>query len=181
MKEYFKSTLGFSVCIFIALILTILVVTGTRLVIMTGMSVGQTRTLLDNSIFIIILCVFTYITMRTNAKKNKNTYEKQFIKKLLIPIITSIFLFGIINIAVNFFFSKPLAIILTAFLTDYNQWGAGMGIEDYLFENHYFLFPLAAAIQSILYTVFMILGFNKGYKKREADRTKMMAVKQDQM
>jgi len=177
MKEYLKSTLGFLVCIFIALILTILVATGTRLVITIAMSTGKTRTLFDNGIFIIILCVFTYITMQKNAHKNKNTYEKQFIKKLLIPIITSILLFAIINIAVNFFFSKPLAIILTAILTDYNQWGTG--IEDYLFENHYFLFPLSTILQSILFGIFMILGYNSGYKKREKERKELMSKKQD--
>ena len=176
MKEYFKSTLLCLVCIFIALVLTILVATGSRLVIMIAMSTGQTRTLLDNGIFIIILCVFTYITMRTNAKKIKNTYEKQFIKKLIIPIITSILLFAIINIAVSFFFSKPLSIILTAFFTDYNDWGLG-GIEEYLFENHYFLFPLSTILQSILFGVFMILGYNSGYKRREKERQELMSNK----
>ena len=174
MKEYIKSTLGFIACIFIALVSTILVATGSRLVIMLAMSTGQTRTLLDNGIFIIILCIFTYITMRTNAQKNKNNYEKQFIKKIFIPIITSILLFAIINVAVNFFFSKPLAIILTAVFTDYNDWGLG-GIEEYIFENHYFLFPLSNILQSILFGIFMILGYNSGYKKREKERQELIS------
>ena len=101
-----------------------------------------------------------------------------FIKKLLIPIITSIILFAVINIAVKFFFSKPLAIILSAFFTEYNDWGVG-GIEKYLFENHYFLFPLSAILQSILLGVFMILGYNSGYKKREKERQELISKKND--
>jgi hypothetical protein len=144
---------------------------------MIAMSPGQARMVLDSAAFIIILCVLTYITARKNAHRNKDNYEKQFIKKLLIPMVISVLLVAIINVALNFFFSTSLAITLSAFLTDSNYWD--IGIEEYLLENHYFLFPLSTLLQSILFAFFMILGYNSGCKKREKDRAAIMVNKQD--
>ena len=83
----------------------------------------------------------------------------------------------IINIATNFFLANTCGFTFTlaAFLPDFNMWGEGS--LDYIFENHYFLFPLSAVLQSITYAFFMFLGFVHGYKKREKVRKEMLANK----
>jgi len=115
--------------------------------------------------------------MRRNGFNNKSNNNKPMIK-LLIPIIITIFLFSIINILTNFFFSgmSGTPSLLAAFLTDFNDWSMDNAAE-YLIENYYFLFPLSVLFQSLLYVFFMILGFNKGYKKREKERQELLLKK----
>jgi hypothetical protein len=138
---------------------------------------GITR-VLNELILTALTCLFIFIAMHRIGYKGNIANEKKPVKEFLILVIISVGLFTAINALLSFRFSSPLAVTLSAYLANHESWG--VGIEAYLLENHYFLFPLAAAIQSVLYTIFMILGFNVGYKKREADRTKMIEARQDQ-
>ena len=120
-------------------------------------------------------CIFIYTAMRRNGYADNKSYEKISVKKLLIPIIISIMLLMIINIATNFLLSNTFGFTFTlaAFLPDFNDWG--LGTSEALFENHYFLFPLSALLQSITYAFFMVWGFMRGYKKREKVRKQMIS------
>jgi hypothetical protein len=52
------------------------------------------------------------------------------------------------------------------------MWGEGS--IEHLFENYYFIFPLSAILQAILFAFLMILGYNSGYKKREKERVEFI-------
>lgn len=177
MKEYIKSALLCMVCIFASIALASVIAVAPMTVIFMNTSSAKIRDVSSELIRTAISYIVIYITMRRNGYTYNKAYEKKSIKELLIPIIISIILLMIINIATNFFLSNTCGFTFTlaAFLTDFNMWGSGS--LEYLFENYYFLLPLSAILQSITYAFFMVLGFMHGYKKREKDREKITSNK----
>jgi len=178
IKQYFAYALIFMLCIYASIFVGSVVATAPFIITDVIPVPGITR-ILNELILTVLTCLFIFIVMHRIGYKGNIAREEKPIKEFLILVIISVVLFTAINALLSFRFSSSLAVTLSVYLTDHDFWG--IGIEAYLLENHYFLFPLAAALQSILYTIFMILGFNKGYKKRETDRAQMMAVKQNQM
>ena len=175
MKEYLKSTLLCVVCIYSSIALASLAAVIPMIIISVNTSSVKIRGLSTALIRTAVSYVFLYMTMRRNGYTYNKTYEKKSVKKLLIPIIISIILFTIINIAMNYIFSNTIfgfTFILAEFLTDFDSWS--MDAPEILFENYYFLFPLSAAVQSITYSFFMVLGFIHGYKKRGKERKEVV-------
>jgi hypothetical protein len=179
MKEYLKSTLLCLVCIFVSIALASVAAVIPMIVIFVNTSSLEIKGLSTAFIRTAASYIFIYITMSRNGYSYNKNYEKKSIKDLLIPIINSIILFTIINIAINFVFSNTVfgfTFILAKFLTDFNHWDLG---SEYLFDFLYFLFPLSAMMLSITFAFFMFLGFVHGYKKREKVRKEITSTKND--
>jgi len=137
----------------------------------------ETETLVDvlNSLFnifrdIFFPCIILYIAMRRVGYKRNTTYEGKPVKELLIPLIISILIFRIVDLAMDFYLSGGIAVRLINITVDINNL-----TSEELRENYYLYFILSAVLQSILFGVFMILGFYKGYIKREKDRHEITA------
>jgi hypothetical protein len=162
------------ICIFASMALASLAALIPQIAVFINIYEMRARFVLSELFSTAISCVFIYITMRRNGYASNRAYEKKSIKELLIPIIISVILLVLINIATNFFFSNAFSFTFTlaAFLPDFNMWGEGS--IEYLLENHYFVFPLSAILQAILFAFLMLWGYNSGYKKREKERAEFI-------
>ena len=135
-----------------------------------------------NLFFIVLPFIVLFIVMRRFGYKSNNTYERKPKKELFVPMLISLFIFITADmLLMDFWLSGNIRGILLRIFTNVYEMNLGMHMMEYLFENHYSILVISTFLQSLIQAVVMILGFNKGYKKREADRTKMMTVKQDQM
>ena len=181
MKKYFTPVLLCMICIFVAIGLASVIAVAPTAVVFMNTSSAKIRDVSSELIRTAISFVVIYIAMRRNGYGSNKAYEKKSIKELLIPIIISVILLMILNIATNFFFANTCGFTFTlvAFFTnaDFNMWGSGS--LEYIFENYYFILLLSAILQSITYAFFMFLGFVHGYKKREKARKEITSNKND--
>ena len=156
MKEYFKSTIFCIVCFISSYLVGSFIWALTiQLVIGIAMLPGISRELLLSLSLTVFVCLFLYITMRTNGHKSNTSYEKKSLKKLLIPIIISVPLLQIIIVIIG--------------LQEFSQ-----SEYSYLEEP---IRILLFIFSTIIYTLITIFGFYKGYKKREKERTELTSIK----
>jgi hypothetical protein len=120
------------ICIFVAIGLASIVAVASTAVVFMNTSSEKIRGVSSELIRTAISFVVIYIAMRRNGYASNKAYEKKSIKELLIPIIISIILLMILNIATKFFFANTCGFTFTlAAFTDFNMWGEGS--LEYLF------------------------------------------------
>jgi len=165
MGKYIKLTMLYLVYLFISTVIAYLILVIMPIIrIILSFWTETTQIILILILLNAILCIFFYIIMHKNGYKRNNTYEKKPINELVIPIIISISLFTVINIVIVQL--QPTSFLLASVLLNFSDYN---DIEE-LFKNGHFIFPLMTFLYSILYAFFMILGYSKGYKKREKER-----------
>jgi len=150
MGKYIKSTLVCMVCFVSSVLFGNLLWSFTiQLVIYIAMSPSTIRELLASFSRTAVVCVFLFITMHRNGYSGNKSYEKEPVIKLIIPIIISVLLL-------------PTLSILYYTLIDFYE--DSSALSEFL----------QTWLRSIPHTIFMIVGYHIGYKKREKDRKEMM-------
>ena len=179
MKKHFTSTLLFTAYLFASTGIALLVGTGGGLLLflIVGERGGNLITVITKLCFIALPCIILYIAMHRIGYKSNYTYEEKSVnvKASLITIIISIFIFTMVDIAMEFPLSNSFNSIILYVFTDVNEMNLGELLMDHLLENYYPLLILSTFLQSIIQSFFMIFGFYMGYKKREKDRQETMA------
>ena len=106
--------------------------------------------------FASFVCLFLYITMRTNGHKSNTSHEKKSMKKLLIPVIVSVPLLQAISVMTGL---------------------QGFAQSEYSYSDESIRI-LLFVFSTIMYTFAMAFGFCRGYRKREKERTELISKHQ---
>jgi len=157
VKEYLKSTLLCMVCFVSSFLVGGFAWAFTvQLVVGIGMAPGTTREVLLSLSLTIFVCLFLYITMRTNGHKSNTSHEKKSMKKLLIPVIVSVPLLQAISVMTGL---------------------QGFAQSEYSYSDESIRI-LLFVFSTIMYTFAMAFGFCRGYRKREKERTELISKHQ---
>ena len=152
MKEYFKTSLSYLVCLLSSWLAGALVhIVPTIVISLVTPPYGTIRELLTRLSLIIIVSVFLYISVYRIGYKRNIAYEKISMNKLSIPIIILPLFLMMIFLVANFLFSDSST--------------------DEIVGGLIFM-----GLNFIPYSLVMFLGTIMGYKKREKDRKEMKSV-----
>ena len=132
----------------------------------------------------ILMVIFFYIMMYRHGYQRNTKYEGNSAKELYITVGIAIPLFTVITILFMGAYPVYIATLLhissadaDAVVEDIKTFNYNSDYLNYYYMSH--LRYLSSFLQSVLYGLVMIFGFNKGYKKREKDRKVITSSKND--
>lgn len=128
-----------------------------------AVSEGAIRTLLNLSVKTIVICLFLYTIMHRGGHKGNITMFKTA-KEVFMPVIITVLLFQVLQMNTDIRFRESFPQGHYLFISENRQ------------EIFVSLLP-QFVIQTILYAVSMIFGYNKGYIKSKKERIEMLSDK----